>query len=153
MRTSWFSLQEQMQSLHWDSSSNAAYTFMTRSQGLGEFRFPPPAPWPSLSQEGSRRRSLLKTWWCWPSGVLWALGKFRGGYGRARVSTVRREINTSVFCSCCICHPTGAENVLSSAEWEQGHPDQDGDDQRHNAATSWLLHHPWRHFILYHSRR
>lgn len=54
-----------------------------------------------------------------------------------------------------ICHRTGAgKNVdQSSAEREQGHPDQDGVDQRHNAATSWLLYHPWRHFILHHPWR
>lgn len=60
------------------------------------------------------------------------------------------------FSSCWIRHEPVCKkkNVdQSSAQPEQGHPDQDGADQRHNAATSWLLHHPRRHFILHHSRR
>lgn len=101
---------------------------------------------------------------CWGRERCWRLGgrkerqeslwKDIWKWGTALVSTVRRDINTTNLRSGRNCHQIGAENVeQSSAEREQGHPDPDGVDQRHNAATSWLLYYPWRHFILYHSRR
>lgn len=56
---------------------------------------------------------------CWGRGRCWRLGgrkerqeSFREDireWGTARVSTVRRETNTPVFCSCWICHRIGAK--------------------------------------------
>lgn len=73
---------------------------------------------------------------CWGRGRCWRLvgrtesqGSFREAvkkWGTARVSTVRRERSTTVFCSCWICHRTGAEKCRPVVSLARAGPSRPG---------------------------
>lgn len=74
-----------------------------------------------------------------------AFGKIRRVGGKGRDSSVRREVNALLIFAAVrfviLSSPSQPphkkyQHVQSSAEREQGDPDQEGVDQRHNAATS-----------------